>query len=192
MDSLTKRRDNRSVEVFSENIKDYTERERVYAEAFRLTLCEMLSCEVDCYDTGVDNTGKLIKSKLPNNNCDYTYQFESRKLKVEICTAPLGCKNFLTFKVNKLERILANGEVLLVTKPDVFIFFKLEAVQWMLDNLEHKIHPKFSPNDKAVRLYNNERINLPKASLYEKKWSSQAYEFVSKNKSILLRSKRED
>ena len=192
MDSLTKRRDNRSVEVFGDNIKDYTEREHIYAEAFKLDLIDKLNRDDIVYENrGVDNTGNPILGKLSVNPHDYSFFIGSKELKVEICTAPLGLYKFLTFKVHKLERVVAKVENLLITKPDCYFHFKLEAVKWMLDNLEHKIYLKFSPNDIAVRIYTSDRLSLGKL-VSEQKWSSKAQEFIDVNNVVLLRTKREN
>src|SRR3954463_13760880 len=116
--SLDHRRDVRSEDVFAQNIEDYTEREQRWAEALRIDLVERgLRCRTG--DTGVDNSGGLIRGKIGHCNPDKIFRFPHGWKLVEIKTIPEYLYQFMTFKVRSFASCIKNEAVVLVPKLNV-------------------------------------------------------------------------
>jgi hypothetical protein len=190
MQSLEIRRDNRSVDVFSENIKDFTQREYYWGIALRIDLCERGHiCEIE--EHGVDNDGNLILNRLPNYNVDKIFKFEDgRQINIEIKTIPEYVRNFFTFKVSSLKSCLEQNAHVLVPKKDNYYLILNKGINEILNNYPHKIYDKFSSNDLAVRIFSKDIEKFIKEkNIAKREWKIKAKQFIHKNYNILSREK---
>ena len=108
MSSLTHRMDNRSKEIFSENIKDFTGREQDWIRIYAADLCSRGE-SVEICNYGVDNTGGLIAGNLCNNNADNLIIINGKTYKVDIKTIPEWSTTF-TFKA-EMDQYVFKGHV---------------------------------------------------------------------------------
>lgn len=190
MNSLDLRRDNRSIDVFSHNIKDYTEREYYWGIALRIDLCELgMHCEIE--ENGVDNDGNLILNRLPNYNVDKIFKFkDGRTVHVEIKTIPQYVRNFFTFKTNSLKSCLDQNAHILVPRKDNYYLILNKTIKYVFDNYPHKIYDRFSANELAIRISTEdiEKFVVEK-SIIKKEWKAKSKQFINKNFRTLFREK---
>lgn len=192
--SLDFRRDIRTVEVFAKNISDYTNRERIWAQALRLDFCERgWNCSVE--ENGVDNTGKLINKKV-TCDADKLFVFKERpetlRFTEELIEIKCWAENlsFMTFKVNNFKSYIEQGANVVVPRTKDYHFFYPAALIWMLDNLDQAIYRGFSANDLAVRISMNQVENLLKKGYgFSNQWLPQSSNFINENKNILTKDK---
>ena len=83
-----------------------------------------------------------------------------------------------------------NAKVALTKCKEYFIFGK-GSLEWMLENLPHKIYSGFSPNDIAVRIY-KDQINdlINKKLVIHKEWCEDSMKNIERYKFILMRDKQ--
>lgn len=187
--SLDFRKDNRSTEVFQQNIAEFTQREQIYAEALRLDMQSRLKKEIKIRNNGVDNSGGLIEGNLHNHNVDMCFDIDGKDWYFEIKTAPEYCDSFYTFKVYSLQQTLLQNAKLVLPKLGFYYIFSKPAIQWML-NLKHSIYPRFSPNDMAVRIMASQVNDLYNSKmLIFREWSPLAKKLVNQHKDFLLQEK---
>lgn len=190
MNSLNFRKDNRSVNVFKDNINDYTEREHIYGEALKLEIIKRGKCEVTVDDHGVDNSGGLIEGNLENYNPDKKFSINGKMKYVEIKTAPEYLENFYTFKVFSIQETLKNNGILALVQFKHYFLFGEKSMTWMLSNLEHKIYRGFSPNDIAIRVNTFHLDEFIKQKwILHRNWSKDTRIFLDNHQDILLREK---
>lgn len=196
MKSLDIRRDNRSIEVFSDNIKDFTQREYYWGIALRIDLCERGAvCEVE--EHGVDNDGNLILNRLPNYNVDKIFKFkDGRQINIEIKTIPEYVRNFFTFKVSSLKSCLEQNAHVLVPKKDNYYLILNKGINEILNNYPHKIYwnfktnKGFSPNNLAVRIFSEDIEKFIKEkNIAKREWKIKAKRFIQKNNETLFKEK---
>jgi hypothetical protein len=187
MNSLDHRRDNRSVNQFSKNIADFTQREYLWGIALRKDFCQRGKiCTM--LEHGVDNLGNLIKGRLPNYNVDKIYKFiDGHKMHIEIKTVPDTCP-FWTIKTSSLLACKREKAFMLIPKSQFFWLFPWETCDYFYKNFDHRIYPRFSPNDLAVRIFQLESLEKNKI-IYRFQWLSQAREFIMKNYNTLFAKK---
>lgn len=188
--SLDFRKDNRSLSVFKDNIKDYTKREQVWAEALHKDFIARYKKRVKKVNTGVDNTGKLITGKLPSgDNFDFSFVIKGVETKVEICTIPEFCK-FNTFKSYKLQQCLEKGVLIIVPKLAAYSIYTIPAIKFVL-SLEESIYPNFSPNDPARRIEAEDiQMLVDKGFIESNEWLPGAKSFINSKRDILVKAKR--
>ena len=189
--SLDHRRDERTVEVFANNIEDYTEREHYWSLALRIDFEERGTiCEVEDY--GVDGSGRLIRETLPNHNADKKFVLANgREWLIEIKTAPESLTKFFTFKVHCLQQYIKQGAWVSVPRLNEYYLFSPTALQHFLDNFEHRIYHGFSPNDIAVRVQMDftDRM-VDEQHGIRRPWEPRAQMYVNKNAKLLTRERK--
>jgi hypothetical protein len=182
--SLDSRRDNRSVDTFARNIQDFTERERVWANALQLDWSSRgRVCTLR--DNGVDNTGRLIRGTLANHAADFVFVFgatlEARL--VEIKTCPPHLRSFMTFKVSSLESCVSHGAYIAVPRKRYYYLFHPEVLVNWLEAYPKEFYPNFSPNDLAIRVQVDD-MGPPEV------WTPEAQQYVNANLDLLFREKQ--
>lgn len=190
MNSLDKRKDSRSLDVFEHNIKDFTEREYYWGLALRIDFCERgINCQIE--EHGVDNQGNLILGRLPNYNVDKIFNFTNgKKMHIEIKTIEEYVKNFFTFKVSSLNSCVQQNAHIIVPRSSHYYLIKNETIKEILKNYKHAIYEKFHKKEKAVRIFTD---NIENMIVYKKiiknKWKEKAKDFILKNYNIVFRQK---
>ncbi len=189
--SVNYRKDIRSTEVFQSNIKDFTEREQIFGEAIRMDFEHRLGAPVRIAENGVDNTGEFIPGNLDNHNADKVLYFTNRDpMLLEIKTIPEYC-TFMTFKSFCIKNALRDKVFILVPRLSDYYMLGSRALEWIIGNVQEQIHFKFSANDPAYRIYENDIAKLIKdGCITYNQWSQPSREFVDQNKHILTRKKR--
>ena len=191
MKSLDFRRDNRSLDVFRHNIKDFTQREHYWGLALRIDFCERGKiCKIQ--EHGVDNDGKLILNRLPNYNVDKIFKFNNGKeVHIEIKTIPEYVKSFFTFKISSLKSCVDEKAYILVPRENSYYLISHETIIYILNKFPKKIYDKFSKNDLAVRLY-SEHISefVIDKKIIMKNWKDKAKQFIYNNYDILFKEKK--
>jgi len=184
--SLSSRMDKRSKKEFQNQISRDTLKQKIYAEAFRAFLVGKFKTDCTIIDYGVDNTGDIINGNLLNNNVDNIFIWQDKEIKIEIKTMPEDLKNFMTFKVCSLKSCIEQGAYILVAKRFNFYLLSPILCKYLKDNYTHKIYEQFSPNDKAVRIFNKDikKFSLKKI-LTEKKWPESSRAIIEKNWNFL-------
>lgn len=188
--SLNSRRDERSVDVFADNIRDFNERENIWAEAFALQKREH-GANVSYKAHGVDMSGKLIKGKLSNHNEDFIFTIDGVDWKIEVKTIPEWNNEYMTFKTHALHNCVTNKSLILVPKLTEYWVFGPKAIAVILEKCPARIWSGFSPNDLANRVWRDTIDELIDANLvWWDKWIGQAREFVQSHKNRLTQAKR--
>jgi len=145
IDRYTRRRmDHRTEEDFRTDMFQFTGKERRWGEILQEEFrARGNRCTVN--ESGVDNTGEVIRGKLANCNPDKQYLFPGRDEKryVEIKTIPEGHNKFHTFKVSALLGCLEYGALIIVPKMDHYFMYGAKAMELMLErcNLIHDFKP---------------------------------------------------
>lgn len=189
--SLCFRKDNRSEEVFASNIYDYTERESIYGECLRIEFENRMKTKAILSENGIDNSGNLIEKNLNNHNVDKKYIINGKEELIEIKTAPEFLNNFYSFKVFSIKKACEQNAKVALTKCKEYFIFGKRSLEWMLENLPHKIYSGFSPNDIAVRIYKDQLDDLiNKKLIIHKEWCEEANNYIDKYKFILTRDKK--
>lgn len=189
---LLMRMDDRTEEEFEEDIGKFTKKEFYFGIAYRYELCEIgLPCKIE--EHGVDNTGKIIRGKLPNANADKIYHFlEGRPSeKVEIKTIPEYCQNYFTFKVSALKGCYAQGAYILVPRKRNYYLLGKNAFVHLLRNLPVRTDIKefgFKPCVRAEMYMINEMIE--KRMIICREWAPTAKEYVHRMADILFEKRR--
>lgn len=189
--SLCFRKDNRSEEVFASNIHDYTQRESIYGECLRIEFENRMKVKVILNENGIDNSGNLIENNLNNHNVDKKYLIDGKEELIEIKTAPEFLNNFYSFKVFSIKKVCEQNAKVALTKCKEYFIFGKGSLEWMLENLPHKIYSGFSPNDIAVRIY-KDQINdlINKKLVIHKEWCEDSMKNIERYKFILMRDKQ--
>jgi len=189
--SLCFRKDNRSEEVFASNIHDYTQRESIYGECLRIEFENRMKVKVMLNENGIDNSGNLIENNLNNHNVDKKYLIDGKEELIEIKTAPEFLNNFYSFKVFSIKKACEQNAKVALTKCKEYFIFGKGSLEWMLENLPHKIYSGFSPNDIAVRIY-KDQINdlINKKLVIHKEWCEDSMKNIERYKFILMRDKQ--
>ena len=189
--SLCFRKDNRSEEVFASNIHDYTQRESIYGECLRIEFENRMKVKVILNENGIDNLGNLIENNLNNHNVDKKYLIDGKEELIEIKTAPEFLNNFYSFKVFSIKKVCEQNAKVALTKCKEYFIFGKGSLEWMLENLPHKIYSGFSPNDIAVRIY-KDQINdlINKKLVIHKEWCEDSMKNIERYKFILMRDKQ--
>lgn len=188
--SYKSRKDNRSDKEFAKDLKKFHKQEAVYAEAYRLQLED----EFGDKDTNVvytprsaDPTGDVVYKHLPKDVFDAKYYLctsEGKKKgvrKVEIKTAPPFLTKFFTFKVSSLERCVKYNSWLVLCQTDNLRTASAKECEKMLNDFDHQIYERFSPNDLAVRIYDHQFDDY----LSKAEWCSEAAELIKENENLL-------
>jgi len=177
--------------VFASNIYDYTERESIYGECLRIEFENRMKTKIVLSENGIDNSGNLIENNLKNHNVDKKYIINGKEELIEIKTAPEFLNNFYSFKVFSIKKACEqNAKVALTKCKEYFIFGKI-SLEWMLENLPHKIYSGFSPNDIAVRIYKNQINDLiNKKLVIHKEWCEDSMKNIERYKVVLTREKQ--
>jgi hypothetical protein len=184
--SLSSRMDKRSKKEFQNQISRDTLKQKIYAEAFRAFLVGKFKTDCTIIDYGVDNTGDIINGNLLNNNVDNIFIWQDKETKIEIKTMPEYLKNFMTFKVCSLKSCIEQKAYILVAKRFKFYLLSPILCKYLKDNYTHKIYEQFSPNDKAVRIFNEDiKKFCLKKILTEKKWPESSRAIIEKNWNFL-------
>ncbi len=158
MASLIHRQDGRTKKQFMKDIREYTRKEKLWAEIFKLEL-EYNNNRVTFEDNGVDNSGKLVKKAC--SKPDYTFHINNKKRLIEIKTynfdSPQFTQKFLTYKVSSLKA--CQQAYILTVNKDWYLIFNPELItEYLLNENLHAPHifPPFSPNDNVIRIYQEE------------------------------------
>jgi len=202
--SLDYRKDVRSLEVFKKNIKEETEKEKVWAEALKIDFCEKSPknpCVIE--ERGVDNSGELIEGVLSKQTVDKTFRFaKGNFINIEIKTIPEYLDSFMTIKASALKVCTKEKGWLVVPKKNFYFIFPTRTCKHLYENYSHKIYwdfeknRGFSPNDKAVRIFSNQIDELLKQDpkkgcnpIIKKNWCKKAKDFIEVNWNILSRER---
>jgi hypothetical protein len=189
---LIMRMDNRTEEEFSEDISQFSLKEFYWGIGFRYDLCERgMPCQV--LEHGVDNTGKLIRGRLPNHNADKRYVFTNgmKTMDVEIKTIPEECTGFFTFKVSAIKGCYRHKAKILVPMMEDYHLLGNKAFFWLLENCEVRTDYKGWGGKACVRVNAWQMRCLVREGLVSyKKWMPKAKSFVNSIKHILLEERR--
>lgn len=191
MSSLDQRKDIRTVEVFADNLEDFTEREMLWGIALRYDFTERGNpCSIE--ECGVDNTGKLIEGRLPNYNVDKIFKFlDGKQVQIEIKTIGEYVKNFFTFKAHSLRNCFEKNAFLIVPRSNSYYIFSPSACKLLYENYPHKVWDNFWKGGLSVRIFSNEIENLISNKIIKKRdWTNKAKSFIKHNYSELFREKR--
>lgn len=183
--SLLSRMDNRSVEDFKKQISFGHFVENVLGEAYRLQIESTFKTSCIIQDIGVDNTGKVIDGNLPFHDVDKKFVWDKNSIRVEIKTAPSYLKDFFTFKVSSLKTCVSKNSIILLFArydPTSYYLISPENCKNLIEKFPHKIYPKFSPNDKAIRIKYFEYKDFLDGPY---KWCKKSLEYINDNKGIL-------
>lgn len=202
--SLDYRRDVRSVAVFKKNIKEETEKEKIWAIALQYDFCEK-NPNNPCYieERGVDNSGELIEGKLSKQTVDKTFRFKKGNfINIEIKTIPEYLDKFMTIKASALRVCINEKGWLVIPKKNIYYIFPTRTCKHLYDNFNHKIYwdfeknRGFSPNDKAVRIFSNHIEEFLKqdskkglSPIIRKTWGEKAKNYIESNWGLLSKER---
>lgn len=188
--SMAYRLDERTEEVGSHNIQDYSEREHLWSLVLRHDFCHKgKPCNV--IDNGVDGEGNFIRGKLDNYNVDKVYIFEDgTKKNIEIKTAPEWLEKFFTFKSFSLKGCIEQYAGVMVPKLNHYYYFPEDVIEWML-SYPHRIYPPFCPNKPAVRIPMKDiEAKIASGKVEKNIWHTGVHNLIEEYKPILTREKK--
>lgn len=184
--------DNRTIDEFIEDIGQFTLKEFYWGVAFRYDLCSRgLPCKI--LEHGVDNTGKLIRGRLPNHNADKMYVFENgmKPMRVEIKTIPEYCNDYFTFKVSAIKGCHNQRAKILVPKRDHYYLLGNKAFFWLLENCEVRTDYKGWGGKECVRINTWQmRCLVRDGTVTQKSWAMRPFEFIERMQDILLEDRK--
>lgn len=189
--SLDKRKDIRTVEIFEHNVEDFTEREMLWGIALRYDFTERgNSCSIE--ECGVDNSGRLIKGRLPNYNVDKIFRFlDGKEVQIEIKTIQEYVKGFFTFKAHALRNCFEKNAFLIVPRSQNYYIFTPKTCKFLYKEYTHKVYENFVKNELAVRVYSNQIERFTKEGKITKRdWTNKAKSFIKQHYIELFREKR--
>ncbi len=189
MNSLEYRMDNRSKEVFEDNISDFTGREQDWARIIYVAELMARGKTVEVLDNGVDNTGQLIEGRLNNYNADNVIVIDGTVYIVEVKTIPEWSTTY-TFKVFLLHQYIKQGAVVLVPRRNEYYMMSVSAMQDMLESCPHRRYKGFG--DKyCVRFGQWEMDQYVAKGLVKKRaWTEEARKLIEQHLHILFKEKR--
>lgn len=202
--SLNYRKDVRTVEVFQKNIKEETEKERIWAIALQNDFCEKKPdnpCWIE--ERGVDNSGELIEGVLPKHSVDKTFRFKKGNfINIEIKTIPEYLEKFMTIKASALRTCFKEKGWLVIPKRNIYFIFPTKTCKYLYDNYKHKIYwdfknnRGFSPNDPAVRIFSQDiekflaqNSKSGSSPIIKKVWGKKAKDYIEKNWNTLSKER---
>jgi len=194
--SLDKRRDNRTVEEFAKQIKEWTHKENIWAKIIQFELKNQGN-NVSLFDNGVDGDGKLIEKGNKNfKKLDKVLYINGTKVFVELKTCDMG-KDFdyipcLTFKTNCIRETIAQDGRMIVVDRDWWLIFRKDVLEIILKEIEPSIYYNFSPNDLAIRINKKDFQKYISKSKEENKaelrrWSNKTKEVIQRYEKDLFR-----
>lgn len=191
--ALLARMDIRTMDEFEEDLDQFTEKEFYLGIAFRYELCARgMECEV--LEHGVDNTGKLIKGRLPNHNADKMYKFKSgrKPMCVEIKTIPEYCLPFhFTFKISALYSCIKQSAKILVPGENSYHLLGREAMVWILENGEISDEFEGWGGKWCSRISAWEmRCLVRDGKVTNNEWTPRAQEFIASVKDVILAERK--
>lgn len=185
--SLKHRKDIRSLEVFKNNILDFTKREKIWIQIYATHLSEKHT--VSIRDYGVDNSGKLITGKLRNSNPDYILTVDGVEQIIEVKTIPEHSPTY-TIKTGAISSCIKHGASILIPKKEIFYLINIEGLCYLYDGYEHKKYYNFSPNDFAVRFLQDGMNSLIHSGCATTaRWNAEASVLVEKYFKRLFKNK---
>ena len=188
--SINYRQDDRSREVFADNLKQSHIKEAIWSLVLQADHEDRgRPCEVEW--NGVDCTGEVIEGSIGHHDADWKFTFESGEVRlIEIKTIPEWCTEFCTFKVTSLQACVADGAWICVPRFASYCMYSPEACRRLL-RFEARIYKGFSPNDPAVRFYASTTAELMEAGLVEcHGWQATARAIIERNHATLFEEKR--
>lgn len=151
--SLESRRDNRTEEEFARDINAWTWAEGCIA---RLVMKDMKMRGADLIrieNTGVDNSGRLIRGSLKSNESDFNFIFGFGTVPTEVKVANPKEWKFQTLKTNDIRKAANKKGCILCYSEEWYYIIKPETCRFLLDNFLSKIYKTFSPDDQAIRIH---------------------------------------
>lgn len=188
--SIKHRQDDRSREVFAENIKQSHIKEAIWSLVLQADYEDRgKPCDVEC--NGADCTGEVIEGSIGHHDADWKFTFEDGEVRlIEIKTIPEWLKEFCTFKVTSLQACASEGAWICVPRLESFCMYSPEACRRLL-RFKARIYKGFSPNDPAVRFYTSTTAELMEAGLVEcHGWQATARAIIEKHHTTLIQEKR--
>ncbi len=184
--------DHRSEEDFKEDVSQFTEKEFYWGMSLRIHLIENgLDCRIE--EHGVDNTGKLIRGRLPNANADKMFHFTSGKppVKVEVKTIPEWCTQCFTFKTCALKGCYAQRAYILVPRSGVHYILGRTAFRHLIENLPVRTDIKTFGYKPCVRA-SSEMIEemVGEGMIKKQRWSPAASKYIKKMGEILFAERK--
>ena len=190
LNSLEYRMDERSKDVFADNINDFTGREQDWMKIIYVAELMARGRAARVLDNGIDNTGQLIEGGLENYNADNTLIIDGRVYVMEVKTIPEWSTTY-TFKIFLLGEYIKQGAVVLVPRRKEYYILSVSAMQDMLESFPSRIYPKFCPNKKAIRFGQQEMDDYCARGLVRKRtWTEEARKLVEENFHTLFKEKR--
>lgn len=189
--SLNQRKDKRTSEQFSEDLKKYHKIEKKWSEIQKLDwINKEIYDAVDIISFGSDDEGKVWESDAKQKSRKPDYIFRCYKDGavayihiIEIKAHPSVNKYpYFTYKVGSFKNCIKYNGTIITPLKDCKLIFTPKAQKWILKNFDHKIYFGFSPNNKAVRIQKKDLEELIKNGMVKKiPWHSKTIEEIDKH-----------
>lgn len=161
--SYAHRKDDRNDIEFSEYIKATIQREGLWSEILCKELSYIYGCEVDYDDYADGGDGRIIKAHI-DATPDKIFTIKNKKITVEIKTFNkiINDIKFFTFKLTSLLSCYNNNSYIIIPNYKWWSLIQPNTCKYLIDNFKSKIYSRFSPNDKAIRIYADDIRELRK------------------------------
>ena len=190
---LKARVDDRTVEEMATDLDQYTTKEFYWGMVLRYELIARgFLCSVE--EHGVDNTGRLIEGRLPNDNVDKKFNFMngSPSLLVEIKGVPWWCNDFHTLKKYTVESCLRQNALFFAPQTFRYFMYGREALLKIKKEIP-LIRPRTWGKKPCYRPDMEYIMGLVGEGLVKlRKWTPEAQAYIDRFEYILDEDRRTD
>lgn len=172
--SVDRRRDNRTIRQFAEDIKKWT---RAEGRIAKLVYEDLKMRGIDCrgfVDAGVDNSGEFIDGPLESNEADFKFFFGFGMVPIEMKVANPKEDTYQTFKVNDIIKAVKNEGSILCYSKNWYYIIPTRTCSHLIENFPQKIYRYLSDTDMAIRI--NSVHHAKKKNMTEKERGPKLWE----------------
>lgn len=190
---LKARMEDRTVEEMETNVEQFTIKEFYWGMALRYEfIARGHPCSVE--EHGVDNTGKLILGRLPNDNVDKKFNFTdgSPSMLVEIKGVPDWCNDFHTLKKYTVHSCLRQKAFFFAPQTSRYFMYGNEALRAVMENYR-LIRPRTWGRKPCWRPDMEFIMELVEKKLVVlRDWTPSALAYIERFREVLTEERRTD
>ncbi|MFW6172507.1 MAG: hypothetical protein ACOC5T_02070 [Elusimicrobiota bacterium] len=173
--SLNHRRDNRSIDDFKKDLKWDAVRVDLWMRIFLLELQKRCpSWKIDIVDNAMGQDGGLIVSSV-DFAPDKIITLNGHKRYLEVKCYDIATElRTLTIKIGCIKECVKKNAYIFIPNKNWWTILSPRALKFLDQTYPSKIYKKFSPNDRAVRIWAKDFYQMQNNNLVKKyDWLSQ-------------------
>ena len=195
--TLNNRKDKRSLEKFSRDLKLYHKIEDIWSKIQASDwINKNLYERVETIPFGSDSEGEVWDSNKSKRTSkpDYIYKCYSNNIIqnikiIEIKAHPSYKKYpYFTYKTSSFKNTIKHNGSIVTPLGDYKLVYSPRSQKYILNNFSEKIYHGFSPNNPAVRIQQKEMNNLISEGIVKKiHWHPLTLKEIDKYKEVLFK-----